>query len=118
MAIGSAGRLNVHGGTMTFTDVNWFDPSAAYYGNYHIDIANDGVLVVENVNRVSEFHRAIRDGHLTGVTEKQVTFDGKNTYVRNAYVRIPEPSAAGIILGMGVLALVGTRRRVRSNIKH
>lgn len=115
LAIGEAGRLNVHGGTMTFTDVDWFDSSADYYGSYLIDIANDGALVIENANRVKEFRAAIRDGYLTGVTEEQVSFDGKHTYVRNTYVRIPEPSAAGIILGLGALAFAGTRRRVRSS---
>ncbi len=106
-AAGSGGVLNLHGGTMTFTDVDWFDTGADYYGDYKIDIANDGILVITGANRVSYLQAAITDGYLTGATADEVTFDGSDTKVD-----IPEPSVTGMVLGLSALILVSTHRRL------
>jgi hypothetical protein len=106
-ATGTSGFLNLHGGTMTFTDVDWFDTGAAYYGGYEIDVANDGELIVSGTNMVSYFQQAITDGHLTGVNADQVTFSGGNTIVA-----IPEPATIGL-LGLGASTILVIRRNLK-----
>lgn len=105
-ATGNSGFLNLHGGTMTFTDVDWFDTGAAYYGGYEIDVANDGELIVSGTNMVSYFQQAITDGHLTGVNADQVSFVGGNTIVA-----IPEPATIGL-LGLGASTILVIRRKM------
>lgn len=86
-ATGTDGLLNVHGGTMTFGDTDFFDISnTSTYGNYFIDVANDGALIIEGTNMVSYFQSAISSNLLTGVTSDQVVFDGSDTIVSSVEV--------------------------------
>jgi len=70
------GEINLYGGTMTFTDVTYFDHAAST-----MDIKNDGKLIIEGTNAVSYFETAIASGQLTGVTALDVTFDAPDTRI-------------------------------------
>jgi len=78
---GSGAQINLHGGTMTFDDVSVFDTNRVCYGNYSMDVANNGQLIVKGLDLESEFENAITDGHLTGVTVDQVAFIAGNTII-------------------------------------
>jgi len=76
-----ASVLNLHGGTMTFDDINLFDTDGTFYGSYTMDVANDGKLIIEGQNMVTYFRDAISSNLLTGVTASDVSYDGDHTYV-------------------------------------
>ncbi|MGB0414721.1 MAG: hypothetical protein ACPGJU_09780 [Coraliomargarita sp.] len=100
------GTLNLSGGTMTFTGIDWFDTGTDQYGKYTIAMSGTSQLVIEGQNLVSYFQQAITDGHLTGVTADQVTFDGLDTFVA-----IPEPGSYALLAGCFGLTWVMLRRR-------
>lgn len=79
------GHVDLHGGTMTFTDVGLFDPtwvgSPGGYGYYTMDVQRPGILIVEGTNLTSEFKQAITDGHITGHEDLRVSYKNGNTIV-------------------------------------
>ena len=72
------GHIDLHGGTMTFSDVGLFDPtwvgSPGGYGYYTMDVQGHGTLVVVGRDLSGEFQQAIDDGHITGVSGLTVSY--------------------------------------------
>ena len=106
--VDSGAQINLHGGTMTFDDVNIFDTGNASSGNYLMDVLGDGELIVEGQNMVTYFQDAIDEGWITGATGVQVTYDDINDLT---IVAVPEPGTYALLAGCLALTSVMLRRR-------
>ena len=116
-ATGNGGSINISGGTMTFTDTNWFDTGASYLGNYIIDFDNDGVL---NLNIADGARRTAVEGFLTtAINDGDITYQGGAFNLANMTVdgttitlaAIPEPGTYAFFAGCFGLTWVMLRRR-------
>jgi len=78
--MGGGAQMNLHGGTMTFNDVDIFDTGETWSGNYTMDVQNDGMLVVTK-NMVSYLETAISSNWITGGPGLRVSLVDGDTIV-------------------------------------
>ena len=123
-AKGPGGHLNVHGGSMNFTNTDWFDSSVTGWDleDYTIDFAGTGELVfdLDDVTGETRYGQlvttigaAMNAGHITtdGVAlsgATMVTDDTLNTITLTA---VPEPATYAFFAGCFGFAWVMLRRR-------
>ena len=78
--MGSGAQINLHGGTMTFNDVDIFDTGETWSGNYSMDVQPPGMLVVTK-NMVSYLETAISSNWITGGPGLRVSLVDGDTIV-------------------------------------
>ncbi|MGB0258253.1 MAG: hypothetical protein ACPGES_06355, partial [Coraliomargarita sp.] len=110
--------LNVHGGTMNFTDTNWFFDSGdanSYYGDLTFDFAGAGTIVFDLDTDTARYNElsvvladAMTDGYITtdGVADSgaTMTLDADNNTI--TLTAIPEPGTYALLVGCLGLASV------------
>jgi len=88
--------LNLHGGTMTFSDINIFDTNGPFYGSYTMDVQSNGTLIIEGQDLETYFQDAISSNLLTGA---QVTYNGTDTIVTSSGGGNPTNPIGDITMG-------------------
>jgi len=78
--MGGGAQINLHGGTMTFNDVDIFDTGETWSGNYSMDVQPPGMLVVTK-NMVSYLETAISSNWITGGPGLRVSLVDGDTIV-------------------------------------